>query len=465
MDSFDLIIIGSGPGGYIAAVRAAQLGLKTACVEKDKTLGGTCLNVGCIPSKALLESSELYAQAKHGLDAHGIGVKDVALDLKKMMERKQKVVKQLTGGVEYLFKKHKVEWLKGTGSLASAGEVDVKSEDGKVTRYSTKRVLIATGSVPTTLKGIELDGKRVVTSTEALEFDEVPAHLAIIGAGVIGLELGSVWARLGSRVTVIEYMPHILPGNDAEVIDAAHKIFVNQGMDFVLGAKVQSAVTKKKAVEIVFEKDGQQQTITADRCLVSVGRRVYTDGLGLDTVGVKLDNKGRVLVNANFQTNVPSVYAIGDVLPGPMLAHKAEEEGVAAVEHMAGGHAHVNYDAIPGIIYTHPEIAMVGKTEEQLKEAGVEYRKGKFPFQANGRAKALNETQGFVKILADKKTDRILGAHIIGVRAGDMIAELAVAIEFRASAEDIARSSHAHPTLAEIVKEAALAVDGRPLNM
>jgi dihydrolipoamide dehydrogenase len=460
---YDLVVIGGGPGGYVAAIRAAQLGMKVACVEKDKTLGGTCLNVGCIPSKALLESSELYHTAHAGFGEHGIKASGVELQLDKMLERKDKIVKQLTGGVEFLFKKNKIEWKKGWGSITSAKEVVVQ-QDGKTETLATKRILIATGSAPASLKGVELDQKTVVTSNEAIAFSEVPKHLIVIGAGVIGLELGSVWSRLGSRVTVIEYMPAILPGSDNEVVALATRIFTEQGLDFVLGAKVQSAVAKKRGAEVVYEKDGQTQTVTADKVLLSVGRRPYTDGLGLERAGVKTDERGRVLVDAHYQTNVEGIFAIGDVIPGPMLAHKAEEEGVAAVEFMQTGYGHVTYEAIPGIVYTHPEVASVGKTEEQLQKEGVPYKKGKFPFMPNGRAKALGDTQGFVKLLAHKETDRLLGAHIIGVRAGDMIAELALAMEFKASAEDIGRSSHAHPTLAEIIKDAALAVDGRAIN-
>jgi dihydrolipoamide dehydrogenase len=465
---YDLIVIGAGPGGYIAAIRAAQLGMNVACVEKDKTLGGTCLNVGCIPSKALLESSELYAQAMHRFADHGLKVESVEVDLAKMLARKDRIVKSLVGGVEFLFKKNKITWLKGHGRIVSATEVEVVGKDGDVTKHACKRVLIATGSAPASLKGVDLDGDVIGTSTEAIAYPEVPKHLAIIGAGVIGLELGSVWARLGSRVTVVEYMPQILPGNDADIVAVAQKTFMEQGMDFVLSAKVMAAATKtvakKKVGELTFEKDGKTQTIVADRILVCVGRRPYTDGLGLDKAGVQTNPRGFIPVNEHFETNVKGIFAIGDVIPGLMLAHKAEEEGVAAVEYMTSGHGHVTYEAIPGIVYTHPEIASVGKTEEQLKKDGVEYKVGKFNFMPNGRAKALGETVGFAKLLADKKTDRLLGAHIIGVRAGDMIAELAVAIEFKASAEDVARSSHAHPTLAEIIKEAALAVDGRALN-
>ncbi len=457
---FDLIVIGSGIGGYIAAIRAAQLGLKVAIIEKEKTLGGTCLNVGCIPSKALLESSELYAQAQHKLQVHGISTGDVKLDLAVMLKRKDDIVGQLVRGVAYLMKKHKIEVFPGVGAFNGPGRVKVGT-----TELEADKIVIATGSVVASLNGVEVDGSVVVGSTEALSFPEVPKQLVVIGGGVIGLELGSVWARLGSRVTVIEYMPTILPGTDAEVCDAALKIFTKQGIEFVLGARVKSAKIAKRGAEVVFDYQDKEQRLVADRVLLATGRRPYTEGLGLESIGLKPDARGRIEVNAHYETSVKGVYAIGDVIAGPMLAHKAEEEGVAVAEHITGHAGHVDYDAIAGVIYTHPEIASVGKTEEQLKKDGVEYKVGKFPFTANGRAKALGETDGFVKILADKKTDRILGAHIIGARAGDLIAELSVAIEFKASAEDIGRSVHTHPTLSEAIKEAALATDQRTLNI
>jgi len=462
---FDLVVIGSGPGGYVAAIRAAQLGMRTALVEKDATLGGTCLNVGCIPSKALLESSELYEQARKDLSKHGIGVGQLSLDLAAMLKRKETVVKQLTTGIAGLMKKNKIEVLSGTGRIPAVGQVAVKAADGSESVVTTRRILVATGSVPVALPGIALDGDRVGTSTEALCYPEVPGHLVVIGAGVIGLELGSVWRRLGAQVTVLEYMDRILPGMDSELATASKRVLERQGIKFVLGARVTGAAASgDKATVSWQDAAGAAQSLEVDRVLVCTGRRAYTDGLGLQELGVSLDNRGRVLVNDHYETNVPGIYAIGDATPGPMLAHKASEEGVAAVEQMAGIKAHVYYDAIPGIVYTSPEIATVGKTEEELKAAGVEYRKGSFPFAAIGRAKAIAHTDGFVKILADARTDRILGAHILGHHAGDLIAELGITMEFHGSAEDVARSTHAHPTLAEAIKEAALAVDGRALH-
>lgn len=462
MPTHDLVVIGAGPGGYVAAIRAAQLGLDTACVEEVKALGGTCLRVGCIPSKALLESSELYAEASHGgLAAHGMVVEGVKLDLEKMLARKDKVVKGLTQGVAGLFKKNKITRYEGHGKITGPGKISVETKDGPV-EIEAKKIIIATGSKVATLPGIEWDGDRIGGSTEALSYPEVPKKLVVIGAGYIGLELGSVWSRLGSEVTVLEYLDRILPGMDNEVAKEAQKIFKKQGLQFQLGTKVTGA--KVEGDKCVVTVDGADP-IECDRVLVSVGRKPNTDDLGLDSVGLELDDRGRIPVGDHFETPVDGVYAIGDVIRGPMLAHKAEEEGVACVEGIVTGYGHVNYDAIPGVAYTHPEIASVGKTEEQLKEAGIPYRKGKFPFMANGRAKALNQTDGFVKILAHEETDRVLGVHIIGARAGDMIAEAAVAIEFGASSEDIARSSHAHPTLAEVVKEAAFAVDGRAIHI
>lgn len=462
MPTHDLVVIGAGPGGYVAAIRAAQLGLDTACIEEVKALGGTCLRVGCIPSKALLESSELYSEALHGgLADHGMVVGDVKLDLEKMLKRKDKVVKGLTQGVAGLFKKNKITRYEGHGKLAGPGKISVETKDGPV-EIEAKKIIIATGSKIATLPGIEWDGDRIGGSTEALSYPEVPEKLVVIGAGYIGLELGSVWSRLGSQVTVLEYLDRILPGMDNEVAKEAQKILKKQGLEFQLGAKVTGA--KVEGDKCVVTVEGSDP-IDCDRVLVAVGRKPNTDDLGLETVGLELDARGRVPVDEHFQTPVEGVYAIGDVIRGPMLAHKAEEEGVACVEGMVTGYGHVNYDAIPGVAYTHPEIASVGKTEEQLKEAGIPYRKGKFPFMANGRAKALNQTQGFVKILAHEETDRVLGVHIIGPRAGDLIAEAAVAIEYGASSEDIARASHAHPTLAEVVKEAAFAVDGRAIHI
>ena len=455
----DLVVIGSGPGGYVAAIRAAQLGLDTACIEKEPALGGTCLRVGCIPSKALLEASERYEEAKHGLGTFGVEVQGVELDLEAMLRHKDKTVDALTGGVAGLFKKNKIRRYAGHGRLDGPGTVVVEGEDA--VRLSAKHVILATGSEVTTLPGVDMDWDRIGSSTEALAYPQVPDHLVVIGAGYIGLELGSVWCRLGAEVTVLEYLDRILPGTDKETAKRALQLFKKQGLKFRLGARVSAA--RVEGESCVVEVDGAEPII-CDRVLVAVGRKPYTENLGLDTVGIEVDERGRIPVAAHFETSADGVYAIGDVIAGPMLAHKAEDEGVACAEHIATGICHVNYDAIPGIAYTHPEIASVGKTEEELKQAGIAYRKGKFPFSANGRAKALAQTDGQVKILADAETDRVLGVHIIGPRAGDLIAEAAVAIEFGASSEDIARCVHAHPTLAEAVKEAALAVDKRTIN-
>lgn len=462
MPQHDLVVIGAGPGGYVAAIRAAQLGLDVACIEKEKALGGTCLRIGCIPSKALLESSELFHETLHAFKKHGIVAKDVSLDLGAMLERKDGVVDQLTKGVAGLFKKNKVTRYEGLGRLAGAGKVEVVAADGKTTTLEAKHVLIATGSVSASLRGVEIDGDRVGTSTEALAWPAVPKHLVVIGAGAIGLELGSVWKRLGAKVTVLEYLDRILPANDAEIAKEAQKILAKQGLEFRLGVKVTAA--RKDGDGAIVEMDGGEP-IRCDRVLVSVGRKPNTEGLALESLGLALDTKGRIPVDAHFRTAAPNVYAIGDVIAGPMLAHKAEEEGVACVEHIVTGYGHVNYDAIPNIVYTHPEVAGVGKTEEELVAANIPYRKGAFPFLANGRAKALGATEGRVKILAHKDTDRILGVHIVGPRAGDLIAEAAAAMEFGASSEDLARTCHAHPTLAEVVKEAALAVDGRAIHI
>ncbi len=461
METFqhDLVIIGSGPGGYVAAIRAAQLGLDVACIEKDPALGGTCLRIGCIPSKALLEASERYEETRHGLKKMGIKVQGVELDLPGMMRHKGKTVKALTSGVAGLFKKNGVKRYEGTGRIEGPGQVVVDGKDAA--RLEAKNILMATGSEVATLPGIEMDWDRIGGSTEAIDYDVVPEHLVVIGAGVIGLELGSVWARLGSKVTVLEYLDRILPGMDSEIATKAQRLFKKQGLDFHLGVKVTGA--KLDGDQCIVESEGRDP-VTCDRVLVCVGRRPYTEGLGLEKVGVETDRRGFIQVDEHYKA-ADGIYAIGDVIPGPMLAHKAEHEGVACVEHLVTGYGHVNYDAIPNVVYTHPEIASVGKSEEELKEAGIEYRSGSFPFMANGRAKALNQTDGLVKILADAKTDRILGAHILGARAGDLIAEVAVAIEFAASSEDIARCVHAHPTLAEVVKEAALAVDGRAVNI
>ncbi len=456
----DLVVIGAGPGGYVAAIRAAQLGLNTACIELEKDLGGTCLRVGCIPSKALLESSEKYDEAHNALAEHGVKLGSVTLDLDKMMARKASIVDQLAGGIAGLFKKNKIARYFGTGRIAGPGEVIVDGETP--TTLDTKYIVIATGSVSAPLSGIELDGDRIGTSTEALAYPEVPKHLVVIGAGAIGLELGSVWLRLGAKVTVLEYLDRVLPLMDREISREAEKIFKKQSFAFQLGAKVTAA--RREGDGCVVEVEGSE-TISCDRVLLAVGRQPNTEGLGLDAVNVLKDKIGRVTVDEHFATTEEGIYAIGDVIRGPMLAHKAEEEGVACVERIATGYGHVNYDAIPNVVYTHPEIASVGKTEEQLKEADVPYRKGSFPFMANGRAQTLGTTEGKVKILAHEETDRVLGVHIIGPRAGDLIAEAAVAIEFGASSEDIARSSHAHPTLAEVIKEAAAATTGKAISI
>jgi dihydrolipoamide dehydrogenase len=465
--TYDLIVIGSGPGGYVAAIRAAQLGLKTACVESRSTLGGTCLNVGCIPSKALLVSSEKYAEASHGLAQHGVKIGTVGLDLPAMMGHKSKVVKDNTAGIEYLFKKNKIDWLKGMGSIPAAGQVKVEGEKGKSETYTTKNILIATGSESMPLNGITVDEKRIVTSTGALELSSVPKSMIVIGGGVIGLELGSVWQRLGTKVTVVEFLDRILPGMDGEVSKAAQKILAKQGMEFKLSSKVTSAKPDGSGVAVTVEPaaGGTAEKLNADIVLLAIGRRPYTEGLGLEKAGVKLDDRKRIVTNNHFETTVKGIYAIGDVITGAMLAHKAEDEGVVCAEMLAGQSGHINYDAIPNVVYTWPEIASVGKSEEELKKAGVTYKAGKFPFSANGRARAMAETEGFVKILADATTDRVLGAHIVGPDAGTLIAELAMAIEFGASSEDIARTCHAHPTLNEAVKEAALAVDNRPIHI
>jgi dihydrolipoamide dehydrogenase len=461
-ESFDVIVIGSGPGGYVCAIRAAQLGMKVACVEKRATLGGTCLNIGCIPSKALLQSSENFHATTHAWKDHGIVVDGVKLDLARMQARKGEVVTANVKGVEFLFNKNKISWLKGAGRIVAAGQVDVAG-----TVYEAKHIVIATGSDSVPLPGVEVDERRIVTSTGALELEQVPGHLVVVGAGVIGLELGSVWRRLGAKVTVVEFLDRILPGMDLEVAKNFQRILTKQGFVFKLSSKVTGAREDNTGVNLSLEpvKGGAAEDLRADVVLVAIGRRPYTDGLGLAEAGVETDARGRVKTDAHFATNVPGIYAIGDVIAGPMLAHKAEDEGVALAERLAGQAGHVNYAAIPGIVYTWPEVAAVGETEETLKEAGIAYNVGKFPFTANGRARAIGMTDGFVKILADKKTDRLLGAHIVGADAGALIAEIVTAIEFGASAEDVARICHAHPTLSEAVKEAALAVEGRPIHI
>jgi dihydrolipoamide dehydrogenase len=461
-DSFDVIVIGAGPGGYVCAIRAAQLGMKVACVEKRATLGGTCLNIGCIPSKALLQSSENFAAAAHDFAAHGVMIEGVKLDLARMQARKAEVVSANVKGVEFLFRKNKVTWLKGEGKVAAPGRVAVGD-----TVYETKHIVIATGSESMPLRGVEVDEKRIVTSTGALELGTVPGHLVVIGGGVIGLELGSVWARLGARVTVVEFLDTILPTMDRELSRGFERILAKQGFTFRLGTKVTAAKADDKGVDLTLEPaaGGKPETLRADVVLLAIGRRPYTAGLGLEAAGVALDERGRVKTDAHWATSVPGIHAVGDVIAGPMLAHKAEEEGVALAERLAGQAGHVNYEAIPGVVYTWPEVASVGRTEEQLKAEGVAYTVGKFPFTANGRARAMGDTDGFVKLLADKRTDRLLGAHIVGPDAGTILAELVTAIEFGASAEDVARTCHAHPSLSEAIKEAALAVGGRALHM
>ncbi len=461
-DSFDVIIIGAGPGGYVCAIRAAQLGLKVACVEKRATLGGTCLNVGCIPSKALLQSSEHFEEAKHKLAEHGIQLGSVSLDLGRMQARKSEVVGANVKGVEFLFKKNKVTWLKGAGRIVNATTVEVAGQ-----AYTAKNIVIATGSESIPLKGIEVDETRIVTSTGALELTKVPEHLVVIGGGVIGLELGSVWGRLGAKVTVIEYLDRITPGMDNELSKAFERVLVKQGFKFKLKSKVTAAVADETGVNVTIEPaaGGEAETLRADVVLLAIGRRPHIEGLGLAEVGVALDERGRVKTDAHFATSVPGIYAIGDAIAGAMLAHKAEDEGVALAEQLAGQKPHINYNAIPSVVYTWPELASVGETEEQLKARGQAYKVGKFPFTANGRARAMGDMDGFVKILADAKSDAVLGAHIMGPDAGTLIAEVALAIEFGASAEDVARTCHAHPTLSEAVKEAALAVDGRALHI
>jgi dihydrolipoamide dehydrogenase len=467
MSTYDLVIIGTGPGGYVCAIRAAQLGLKTAVVEKRKAHGGTCLNVGCIPSKALLHASHLFEEAAHHFDAFGIEVGAPKLDLKKMLAFKDQAIEGNTKGVEFLLKKNKIDAHHGTGRIVAPGKVEVTAEDGGKTTLETKAIVIATGSEVASLPGITIDEKKIVSSTGALELEEVPGHLVLIGGGVIGLELGSVWRRLGAKVTVIEYLDRILAGIDADTAKQFQRILGKQGMTFKLSSKVTEATATDTGVTLKVEpaKGGEAETIEADVVLVAVGRRPYTDGLGLEEVGVAKDEKGRVVTDAHYATNVPGIYAIGDVIAGPMLAHKAEDEGVALAELLAGKGGHVNYGVIPNVVYTYPEVAAVGATEEDLKAQGIAYNVGKFPFTANGRAKANLMTDGFVKILADAKTDRVLGAHIVGPEAGNLIHEIAVAMEFGASSEDVARTCHAHPTLAEAVKEAALAVEKRALHM
>ncbi|MBS7805167.1 dihydrolipoyl dehydrogenase [Rhizobiales bacterium TNE-4] len=463
--SYDLIVIGSGPGGYVCAIRAAQLGLKTAIVEKRATLGGTCLNIGCIPSKALLHASDMFEEAGHDFAALGINVGKPKLDLAAMMKHKDETVGANVQGVAFLMKKNKVDVLTGTGKILAAGKVEVTDAKGQAAVHEAKSIVIATGSDVAPLPGVTIDEKTIVSSTGALTLDKVPGKLVVVGAGVIGLELGSVWRRLGADVTVIEYLDRILPGMDLEVSKQFQRMLEKQGFQFHLGHKVTGVETGKKGAKVSVEPaaGGEKKTIDADVVLVAIGRRPYTEGLGLEGAGVALD-RGRVVIDHHFQSSVPGIYAIGDVVRGPMLAHKAEDEGVAVAEILAGKAGHVNYDVIPGVVYTAPEVASVGKTEEELKEAGVAYKVGKFPFTANGRARAMRKNDGFVKVLADANTDRVLGAHIVGFGAGDMIHEVAVLMEFGGSSEDLARTCHAHPTMSEAVKEAALAVEKRALH-
>jgi dihydrolipoamide dehydrogenase len=467
MATYDLVIIGTGPGGYVCAVRAAQLGMKVAVVEKEATLGGTCLNVGCMPSKALLHASEMFEEAGHSFAKMGVSVSVPKLDLPSMMNFKQQGIDGNVKGVDFLMKKNKIDVIHGKGKLLGAGKVEVSGGDGKTQLVETKNIVIATGSDVARLKGIEIDEKRIVSSTGALSLDKVPGKLLIVGAGVIGLELGSVWHRLGAQVTVVEFLDRILPGMDGEVAKQFQRILEKQGFAFKLGAKVTGVDISGKTLVAQIEPaaGGKAETLEADVVLVAIGRVPYTEGLGLKEAGVALDNRGRVQIDAHFSTSVKGIYAIGDVVAGPMLAHKAEDEGVACAEILAGQAGHVNYGVIPGVVYTTPEVSAVGKTEEELKQAGVAYTVGKFPFTANGRSKVNQTTEGFVKVLADAKTDRVLGVHIIGREAGEMIHEAAVLMEFGGSAEDLARTCHAHPTRSEAIKEAALAVGKRAIHM
>src|SRR6202167_4029974 len=463
---YDVIVIGTGPGGYECAIRAAQLGLKTAVVEKNTTFGGTCLNIGCIPSKAMLHASELYEEAGENFGKMGIKVGKPAVDLAALLKYKQGNVDANVNGVAFLFKKNKIDAFHGTGRITAPGKIEVKASDGKTQTLEAKSIIIATASDVARLNGIAIDEKRIVSSTGALDLTQVPQKLVVVGAGIIGMELGSVWRRLGAQVTVVEFLDHILPGIDGEVARAFHRLQQKQGIEFKLSCKVAGLDTSGKTLKVKVEPSagGAAETLDADVVLVAIGRVPYTEGLGLEAAGVKKDNRGRIIVDPHFKTNIDGIYAIGDVIAGPMLAHKAEEEGVAVAEILAGQAGHVNYDVIPNVVYTYPEIASVGKTEEELKAANVSYNVGKFPFTANARAKVNLTTEGFVKILADAKTDRVLGVHILGPDAGNMIGEAAIAMELGASSEDIARTCHAHPTLTEAIKEAALAVAKRAIN-
>ena len=462
-EKFDVTVIGGGPGGYVCAIRLSQLGLKTACIESRATLGGTCLNIGCIPSKSLLHLSENFHKAKN-FEKIGIETGEITLNLEKMMKNKDKTVTALTKGVEFLFKKNKVTYFKGTGSFRSNNEIAIKT-DGKEVVINSNKTIISTGSVPVSLPGIDFDEEKILSSTGALSISKLPKSMIVVGGGYIGLEMGSVWSRLGTVVNVVEFLDHITPGMDKEISNEFMKILKKQGIKFNLNTKVEKITKNKNGVSVeTLDKDGKKNKFEVDVVLISVGRKPYTKNLNLEKVGVKLDEKGRIKVNENFETNIKNIYAIGDVIEGPMLAHKAEEEGIAIAELIAGQSGHVNYDVIPGVVYTSPEVASVGKTEEQLKDKSVDYKIGKFPFMANSRAKAIDEPEGFVKILADKVTDKVLGVHIIGPHAGEMIAEMSVAMEFGASSEDIARTCHAHPTFSEAIKEAALSVDKRQIH-
>ena len=467
--SYDVVVIGAGPGGYVAAIKAAQLGLKTAIVEKRDTLGGTCLNVGCIPSKALLYASEIFASAQHGFEALGVSVSKPKLDLAGMMAHKQKTVDGNTSGVAFLMKKNKIDTVYGTARILGAGKVEVAAKDGSKQTLETKNIIIATGSDVAGIPGmkIDIDEKVIVSSTGALSLSKVPQHMVVVGAGVIGSELGSVWSRLGAKVTVVEFLDKVLGPMDGEISKQFQKLMEKQGIEYKLGAKVTGVEKTAAGAKVTFEpvKGGSAETLEADIVLVATGRRPYTEGLGLEEAGVTLDERGRVNIDSHWQTNIAGIYAIGDVVKGPMLAHKAEDEGVALAEILAGQKGHVNYDVIPSVVYTEPEVASVGKTEEELKAAGIEYRVGKFPFSANGRARAMLKTDGFVKILACAETDKVLGGHILGFGAGEMIHEIAVLMEFGGSSEDLARTCHAHPTMSEAVKEAALAAFSKPINM
>jgi|TARA_Y100001970_G_scaffold292004_1_gene431475 dihydrolipoamide dehydrogenase len=463
-EKFEAIVIGGGPGGYVCAIRLAQLGIKTACIESRGTLGGTCLNIGCIPSKSLLNLSENFLKAK-SFSKLGIEIGEVKLNLQKMMQNKDKAVTILTKGVEFLFKKNKVTYFKGIGKLKSNSEVSIIDKDNKETVVKSDKIIISTGSEPLSLPNLNFDEEKIISSTGALSLKKVPKKMIVIGGGYIGLEMGSVWSRLGSEVHVIEFLDHITPGMDKEISNEFMKILKKQGMIFHLGTKVETIKKNNNSVEInTKDVSGKKQKFESDVVLVSIGRKPYTKNLNLDKVGINLDEKNRIKVNKNFETNIKNIFAIGDVIEGPMLAHKAEEEGIAVAELISGQSGHVNYDVIPGVIYTTPEVAYVGKTEEQLKSLGLNYKTGKFPFMANSRAKAIDEPEGFVKILADEKTDKVLGVHLIGPHAGELIAEMALAMEFGASSEDIARTCHAHPTFSEAVKEAALSVDKRQIH-